>query len=218
MNRLFARPAALVFVFVSILGLAACGGDPAGTGSGGGGAAAAAPITLDVLAAKGGIVADPDKTVSLAIPANALAADTKITLTVTPKEDPTVTSVYTFGPAGVMLTTPATLLISTDGISIPAKMKAVMATKSGSTWAEVPGTQETSGAVQVSVTTLAAYSVILVAAPQCAESCLSQPGAVCCMACGCQAMVSCPPVCGSGTMWDCEMGCCFDSTALKCAP
>ena len=216
MNRLLARPAALLFV--ALLGLAACGGDPAGTGGGGGGGAAAAPITQDVVAAKGGTVANADKTVSLNIPAGSLGADTTVTLTVTPKEDATATSVYTFGPAGATLATAATLGISTDGVTTPAKMKAVMGFQTGTSWAEVPGSEQGSGSIQAPVTKLGAYSVIFVAASLCADSCMSQAGAVCCTACGCAAMVSCTPTCASGTMWDCEMGCCFDSAALTCAP
>jgi hypothetical protein len=75
-----------------------------------------------------------------------------------------------------------------------------------------------SGTLQASVSTLASFSVIFVPAGPCADSCMGQAGAVCCTACGCSAPVACAPVCGSGTMWDCEMQCCFDSTALKCAP
>ena len=215
MNRMPARPA--VFLFCALLGLAACGGDPVGSGAGGGGGAAA-PITQDVVAAKGGIVANPDKSVSLAIPAGALGADTKVTITVSPKEEATATSVYTFGPAGVMLTTPATLAISIDGVSVPAKMKAVMGVQSGTSWAEVPGATQGSGIIEAPVSSFGAYSVIFVATPACPDECMSQADAVCCTTCGCSAPVKFAPQCGSGTMWDCEVGCCFDYVALKCAP
>ena len=215
MNQLLARPAA--FLFCALLGLAACGGDPAESGAGGGGGAAA-PIAQEIVASKGGTVANPDKSVSLAIPAGALGADTKVTITVSPKEEATATSVYTFGPAGVMLTTPATLAISTAGVSVPAKMKAVMGIQSGTSWAEVPGATQGSGTLEAPVSSFGAYSVILVAAPACADECMSQADAVCCTTCGCSAPVKCAPQCGSGTMWDCEVGCCFDYVALKCAP
>jgi hypothetical protein len=215
------RPA--VFAFVALLGLAACSGtDPITSGSGGsGGAAAATPITQDVVAAKGGSVADPDKTVALTIPAGALGEDTKITLTVSPKEEATATRVYTFGPAGVTLTTPAALTINTDGVTVPANMKAVLGMQSGTTWAEVPGAVQGSGTLEGSVTILAAYSVIFVAAAvagQCDVACMSQADAVCCTTCGCTMPVSCKPVCGSGTMWDCEIGCCYDYVAHTCVP
>ena len=210
-----ARPS-FVLVF-ALLGLAACGGGAGEAGAGGGGGAAA-PITQDVVAAKGGTVTNADKTVSLDIPAGSLGADTKITLTVTAKEDATATSVYTFGPKDAVFQAPATLVIGTDGITAPAKMKAVMGMKSGSAWAAVAGAKQGSGTLQASVSTLASFSVIFVPAGPCAESCMSQAGAMCCTTCGCMAAVSCEPVCGGGTMWDCEMGCCFDSTALKCVP
>jgi hypothetical protein len=210
-----ARPA-FVLAF-ALLGLAACGGGTGDTGAGGGGGVAA-PITQDVVAAKGGTVTSADKTVSLDIPAGSLGADTKITLTVSAKEEATATSVYTFGPADAVFETPATLVIGTDGITAPAKMRAVMGMKSGTAWAEVVGAKQGSGTLQASVSTLASFSVIFVPAGPCADSCMGQAGAVCCTACGCSAPVACAPVCGSGTMWDCEMQCCFDSTALKCAP
>ncbi|MEO5727827.1 MAG: hypothetical protein ABI134_20825 [Byssovorax sp.] len=216
MNRLSARPAA--FFFCALLGLAACGGDPVDSGAGGGGGAAV-PITQDVVAAKGGTVANPDKSVSLAIPAGALTKDTKVTITVSPKEETTATSVYTFGPEGVVLSTPATLVISTAGISVPAKMKAVLGVRIGTgSWADVPGATQGSGTLEAPVSSFGAYSVILVAAPACADECMSQADAVCCTTCGCSAPVKCAPTCGSGTMWDCEVGCCFDYVALKCAP
>lgn len=217
MNRLPTRPTVFAVALFALLGLAACGGDPAETGAGGGGGAAA-PITQDVVAAKGGTVANPDKAVILTIPAGSLAADTTITLTVSPKQDATATSVYTFGPAGVVLTTPAALVISVDGVTVPAKMKAVMGTQSGTSWAEVPGTKQGSGTIEAPVTTLAAYSVIFVDAGPCDATCMSQAGAVCCTACGCMEAVACAPQCGSGTMWDCELGCCYDSVAHTCAP
>ena len=216
MIRLPARP--FVFAFVALLGLAACGGDPVSSGTGGGGAAAAGPIAVDVVAAKGGTVANTEKTVTLTIPANSLTADTKVTLTVSAKEEATATSVYTFGPEGVVFETPAALVISTEGLTPPAKMKAVLGTKSKSGWVQAPGATDGSGSVEAPVTSFGAFSVIFVASSLCDASCMSQADAVCCTTCGCSAPVSCKPPCGSGTPWDCEMQCCFDSAALACAP
>lgn len=198
----------------------ACGGDdPATTGAGGtttGGAGET--ITEEVTAAQGGVVSDPDSEVVLAIPAGSLGEDTEITLTITAKTVETATEVYAFTPAGLALAEPATLSISTAGVTVPAEKKAVLAVQADGGWGELPGSVEGSGGLQAPVSSLGTFSVILVDAPAgpCDASCMSQSGAECCTTCGCEAVVQCNPVCAAPAQWDCEVMCCFDYDLLMC--
>jgi len=50
----------------------------------------------------------------------------------------------------------------------------------------------------------------------CDQTCMQGANAVCCTTCGCKT-TDCKPACTQPLKWDCEMGCCFDYTALKCA-
>src|SRR5262245_23083838 len=117
MIALLARRALVVLPLV----LAACSGDP-GT---------SAPITKDISAANGGTVSDGDNRAVLTIPAGALAADTKITLTVSAKEADTATEIFAFGPAGTAFEIPVTLSIGTDGVSVPGGKKLVLGIQEG---------------------------------------------------------------------------------------
>ncbi len=221
MTRL-ATSRSLLAIALAALALSACGGDDsAGSGAGGGGGSSnVAPIVKDIPAAQGGIVSDPDGHVTLSIPAGSLASDTEITLTITPKTSETATSVYAFSPAGLALTEPATLSISTMGVTVPVDQKATLAVQTDGAWVALPGSTEGSGGLQAPIDTLGTFSVIFVAAPAglCDATCMGQAGAECCTTCGCQAAVPCTPQCAAPTQWDCEIGCCFDYDLQMCAP
>jgi hypothetical protein len=140
-------------------------------------------------------------------------------LTIEPKAAETATSIYAFTPEGVAFEVDATLSISTDGVTIPAEMKAVLASRDGASWAEIPGSTDVSGAVEAPVSKLAAFSLILAdASGPCDPACMAQADAVCCTTCGCEAAVPCAPQCDAATPWDCEIQCCFDYDKLECAP
>jgi hypothetical protein len=198
-----------ILVVLPLLGLVACSGDPGGT---------TAPTAKDISAAKGGTVSDEDHTAVLTIPAGALAADTQITLTVGAKTKDTATGVFAFGPAATAFETPATLSISTDGVTVPSGKKAVLAVQDGASWTEAPGSAEGSGSVEAPLSLLGTFSAIFVDEGPCDAACMAQAGAVCCTTCGCMGAVQCAPQCPTATPWDCEVGCCFDYTVLMCAP
>jgi hypothetical protein len=49
----------------------------------------------------------------------------------------------------------------------------------------------------------------------CNPTCMQGANAVCCTTCGCTT-TDCKPTCADPLKWDCEMGCCFNYTTLKC--
>lgn len=114
-----------------------------------------------ITAASGGTLETESGSAKLEVPAGALAADTKLTVTVAAKEGDTVTSVYEFGPDGTQFQTPVTLSIKYDGTPGTDK-KAVLATFVDGKWTEIEGSTLVGGMVSAPVTHFSKFSIIIV--------------------------------------------------------
>jgi hypothetical protein len=180
------------------------------TGSGGG---IKATIT-----SKGGEVKSADGDVTMTFPAGSAPNGTEVTLTIHPKTADTATDIYEFTPKGLTLEIPAKLVIDIFDVTPPMGKTYALATETGSTWTVVPGTTFGSGTINADVPKLDTFAVVFVDSGPCDAGCMAQAGAVCCTGCGCMGAVQCMPQCELPLKWDCEMECCFDYDALKCAP
>jgi hypothetical protein len=119
-----------------------------------------------VTAAEGGTVM-VGASATLAIPANALAADTTITATADapPSSLPDVQKVkgqyFDFGPSGTTFDPPATLTLPGNGTP-PANATAVISTFDGTTWTDLP-TTVSGGSVTAPVSHFSGFAVRWVA-------------------------------------------------------
>lgn len=143
--------AALTVVGGAGTGLAGCSSDDV---------TAQAPTSTRISAATGGTVTDGAGTVSLEIPAGALAADTDISLAVAGKTDQTVSSVYDFGPNGLTFLKPVTLKIK--GTKPDGKDVAIAYEDNG-TWKPLTDTSVgTDGFVKATTTHFTKYAIVIV--------------------------------------------------------
>ena len=206
---------------VSMIACAESGGratssDDDDGGSAGGGGSTPTEVTASITPVAGGTLSDSG--VTLSVPPGAVDENTEITLTVTSSAE-TVSDVFAFGPSGVGFTVPATLSVSTFGLTPGSGKTLALATQVDGVWNELAASAEGS-ALETSITSLGSFAVIEVdgVESECDATCMAQSGAVCCTECGCEAAVWCQPVCGSSYMWDCELGCCYDYELQQCAP
>jgi hypothetical protein len=122
---------------------------------------AGSTITQHISAKAGGTVTDAASSATLTIPAGALSADIDVTLSTSPAANGTVSTVYSYGPAGTSLSSPATLSIQMpSGVTVPNSILVRIATTSGSQWVAVDGSGLSSGAVVGNVSTLAEYAIV----------------------------------------------------------
>jgi len=146
----------LLFAFSGAI--AACSSDsddPATPGQ------SSTPSTTRVSAKDGGTVTDATGTVTLSIPAGALAEDTDITLAVGAATSATIASVYDFGPDGLTFLTPATLTIKVDASTVGDKEVAV-AIEEGGKFVALAGSTYADGVATAKVEHFSKFSVVFV--------------------------------------------------------
>ena len=135
--------------------IVACSSDEAsGTGTPSG------TTTVRVSAAAGGTVADPSGKTSLTIPPGALAADTDITLTITPAANGALVDVSEFGPDGLTFLKPVTLAIKADASLAPADKALAIAVLEGGAFKAIEGSTYASGAASAPIMHFSKYSIV----------------------------------------------------------
>jgi hypothetical protein len=130
--------------------------------AGGGGTTTSGTTTVRVTAAAGGTVADPSGKTSLTIPPGALAADTDITLTLTPAANGALVDVSELGPDGLTFLKPVTLSIKADASLAPADKALAIAVLEGGAFKALEGSTYANGAASAPIMHFSKYSIIQV--------------------------------------------------------
>jgi hypothetical protein len=148
------------------------GGGTSGGGTSGGGTSGGGEqgVRKMISASAGGTVSDASGTVTLEIPAGALAQDTEITLAVLEPESGAQSKVYDFGPAGTQFLKPASLSIKFNG-SVPTDKKAVVAWLDGSTWKPLNNVTAGDGAIKGDVEHFTKFAIVFVDGKVVANAC-----------------------------------------------
>lgn len=118
-------------------------------------------FSQEVVAAQGGAVSTDSGSASVAIPGDALVADTEITITVAQRTGEAQTDVYDMGPDGLFFLEPVTISIRYD-VDPGAGRAAVLAVREGGSWVQVPASHTAGGLVIGEVTHFSEFTVIVV--------------------------------------------------------
>lgn len=163
------RTIALLSFLVIGSSLVACSSSSSGgtdvSGAGGqGGSGVGQPVAQTVKAADGGMVAAAGA--KALIPPGALAQDTNITVTVSPKtgqpdEADIAADVFDFGPNGTMFSKPVTLTIDFTGTA-PAGKKAVIAFLKDGAWVPLADSAVAGTQVVATTTHFTPFTVVFV--------------------------------------------------------
>jgi hypothetical protein len=150
-------------------GAGAAGSAGRGGGAGSGGSAGAdasddASVTIEIGPA-GGTVTGPDGA-ELVVPAGALSAPVRFSVTKNPSDAPSVPAgwrwlgdVYGFTPHGTVFATPATVRIPIDSASVPAELEpTAFKAEPGGAFSHLPNATVTGSAVEAQVSTLSFFA------------------------------------------------------------
>ena len=151
--KLASRAALAAFAVTFVFGLSLASGCGSSTPT---------TTSVQVPASKGGVVAAPGDKGKLTIPANALGADTTITLALSPAASDTVTEIFDFGPSGTTFSTPATLEIAADASKLATGKSFALAVQEGTTWKPIAGSTYANGKVSGPVAHFSKFTVVLV--------------------------------------------------------
>jgi len=160
-----------VIAMIVLAALAACGGGGGGVASGGGSGSnsTTSNTTTSVIGAAGGSATSTDGSVTVQVPANALAASTAITVGPPAAGASTPLGnigdvVVELGPEGTTFSAPVTLTVKYDPSLIPPTIpesSLVLAYASGSTWISIPTTVDTVNKLLIGQTThFSTYAII----------------------------------------------------------
>lgn len=130
-------------------------------------------VTKRISAAEGGTISDASGTVTLTIPAGALAQDTDISLAKGAAEAGSASSVYEFGPTGTQFSKPAVLTVKLDG-AVPEGKTAQLAVLEGGAWKALEANAFADGTATGNVAHFSKFAIIFVDGKVVASACADE--------------------------------------------